>query len=81
MNREQIEGWRGGVEARLEELTIMNAKQNSDISHIKETTDEIKILVREQNGRVRKNTSSIFWMYGIISGIGVIGALIRLGIM
>ncbi len=81
MNREQIEGWRGGVDSRLEELTIMSAKQNSDIHYIKETADEIKNLVKEQNGRVRKNSNNISWLYGIISGISVLGALIRLGIM
>jgi len=42
-----------GVNYRLEELTVLGAKQNSELAHIKETTDEIKELVKEQNGRVR----------------------------
>ena len=53
MNKVDIERWRINVDSRLEELTVINAKQSSEVSHIKETTDEIKSLVKEQNGRVR----------------------------
>ena len=48
-----MDEWKTGVDSRLEELTILGAKQNSELAHIKETTDEIKELVKEQNGRVR----------------------------
>ena len=41
------------MEKRLEELSIVNAKQSSELTHIKESVDEIKSMVKEQNGRVR----------------------------
>ena len=44
MNKAQVDNWRNGVESRLEELTVMSAKQNSDIHYIKESVDEIKEL-------------------------------------
>ena len=53
MNKVQIDKWRENVDARLEELTIMNAKQNSQLFHIDSTLQEIKNMVKEQNGRVR----------------------------
>ena len=53
MNKVQIDNWRENVDARLEELTIMNAKQNSQLFHIGTTLEEIKSMVKEQNGRVR----------------------------
>ena len=53
MNKVQIDKWRENVDARLEELTIMNAKQNSQLFHIDSTIQEIKNMVKEQNGRVR----------------------------
>ena len=34
MNKAQVDEWRGGVESRLEELTVMSAKQNSDIENV-----------------------------------------------
>jgi uncharacterized coiled-coil protein SlyX len=62
MNKNQVDNWRTDAQSRLEELTIMSAKQNSDIHYIKDTVDEIKSLVKEQNGRVRvleQQTSAI----------------------
>ena len=62
MNKNQVDNWRTDTQARLEELTIMSAKQNSAIHYIKDTVDEIKSLVKEQNGRVRvleQQTSAI----------------------
>jgi len=62
MNKNQIDDWRTSSQSRLEELTVMNAKQSSEISHIKEAVDEIRSLVKEQNGRVRtleQQTSAI----------------------
>ena len=53
MNKVEVEHWRIGVDSRLEELTVMGAKQNSELAHIKESVEEIKSLVKEQNGRVR----------------------------
>ena len=65
MNKVDIERWRLNVDSRLEELTIMNAKQISEVTHIKETTDEIKTLVKEQNGRVRALESSVSRIQGV----------------
>jgi len=75
MNRAQVDDWRNGVESRLEELTVMNAKQNSDIHYIKDSVDEIKNLVKEQNGRVRINESAI----ARIQGVGGIIAIVFSG--
>ena len=77
MNRAEIEKWRINVDSRLEELTVINAKQSSEVSHIKETTDEIKSLVKEQNGRVRILESSVSKIQGIGSMFVVVfGSLI-----
>ena len=65
MNKVDIEKWRLNVDSRLEELTVINAKQSSEVSHIKETTDEIKSLVKEQNGRVRVLESSVSKIQGV----------------
>lgn len=54
MDIKDIDKWRYDVNSRLEELTIMNAKQSSELAHIKDSTTEIKNLVKEQNSRVRK---------------------------
>ena len=77
MNKADIERWRINVDVRLEELTVMNAKQSSEVSHIKETTDEIKSLVKEQNGRVRALESSVSRIQGVGSMFVVVfGSLI-----
>jgi hypothetical protein len=77
MNRAEIEKWRINVDSRLSELTVMNAKQSTEVSHIKETTDEIKNLVKEQNGRVRTLESSVSKIQGIGSMFVVVfGSLI-----
>ena len=77
MNRAEIEKWRINVDSRLSELTVINAKQSSEVSHIKETTDEIKSLVKEQNGRVRTLESSVSKMQGIGSMFVIVfGSLI-----
>jgi hypothetical protein len=72
MNKAQVDEWRGGVESRLEELTVMSAKQNSDIEYIKEATSEIKDLLKDQNGRVRTNESAIAKIQGVGSIVAVI---------
>ena len=77
MNKVDIERWRINVDSRLEELTVINAKQSSEVSHIKETTDEIKSLVKEQNGRVRALESSLSRIQGVGSMFVVVfGSLI-----
>ena len=77
MNKARIDEWRGGVESRLEELTVMSAKQNSDIAYIKETTSEIKDLLKQQNGRVRSLEQKTSALEAIGSVVGVIfGGLI-----
>ena len=77
MNKVDIERWRLNVDSRLEELTVINAKQSSQVTHIKETTDEIKTLVKEQNGRVRALESSVSRIQGVGSMFVVVfGSLI-----
>ena len=58
MNHKEVTEWRGDMHAKL-------AKQSSDISHIKEAVDEVKILVKEQNARVRTNETAISKIHGI----------------
>ena len=69
MNKTQVDDWRVNMQSRLEELTILNAKQSSDISHVKESLDEVKTLIKEQNGRVRD-------LEGGMSGIKAIGGML-----
>ena len=69
MNKTQVDDWRVNMQSRLEELTLMNAKQSSDISHVKESLDEVKTLIKEQNGRVRE-------LEGGMSGIRAIGGML-----
>ena len=74
MNKQAVDDYRDSVCSRLEELTLMNAQQNSDIHYVKEAVDEIKILVREQNGHVRNNETSIARMQGIGSMFTIVFA-------
>ena len=69
MNHKEVEDYRTGVQSRLEELTLMSAKQGSDIGHVKESLDEVKTLIKEQNGRVRE-------LEGGMSGIKAIGGML-----
>ena len=69
MNKKQVDNYRLIVQTRLEELSILNAKHNQDMMYVKESIDEVKVLVKEQNGRVRK-------LEGNMSGIKAIGATI-----
>ena len=71
MNKNQVDNWRTDTQGRLEELTIMSAKQNSDIHYIKDTVDEIKVLVKEQNGRVR-------WLEQQTTAIKSVGSFVAL---
>jgi hypothetical protein len=69
MNKKQVDSYRLIVQTRLEELSILNAKHNQDMMHVKESIDDIKALLKEQNGRVRK-------LEGNMSGIKAIGITI-----
>ena len=69
MNKKQGDSYRLIVQTRLEELSILNATHNQDMMHVKESIDDIKALLKEQNGRVRK-------LEGNMSGIKAIGATI-----
>ena len=69
MNHKEVEDYRAGVQSRLEELTLMNAKQSSDMHYVKESLDEVKTLIKEQNGRVRE-------LEGGMSGIKAIGGML-----
>ena len=69
MNHKEVEDYRAGVQSRLEELTLMNAKQSSDMHYVKESLDEVKTLIKEQNGRVRE-------LEGGMSGVKAIGGML-----
>jgi hypothetical protein len=69
MNHKEVESYRTGIRSRLEELTLMSANQGSDIHHIKESLDEVKVLIKEQNSRVRV-------LEGGMSGIKAIGGML-----
>ena len=47
----------------------MSAKQGSNIHHIKDSLDEVKVLIKEQNGRIRVLESSM-------SGVRAIGSML-----
>ena len=66
MTKAGVDKYREALQSRLEELTVMNAEQDSNISNIKETLGDIKILLKEQNSRVRKNEN----MLSAITAIG-----------
>ena len=77
MNKSEVDKYRTDIHSRLEELTVMGAKQNSDLFHIKESVDEVKVLVKEQNGRGRVLEASVSRMQGIGSMVTVVfGSLI-----
>ena len=72
-NKEGVDNYRDNVQnrldlvqSRLEELTINQASQTSNITHIKESVDRLEIMVKEQNGRIRKNEN----MLSAVSAIG-----------
>ena len=76
MNKKEVDIYREVVkdttlsnQNRLEELTLMNAKQSSDMHYVKESLDEVKVLLKEQNGRVRS-------VEGDVSAFKAIGAII-----
>ena len=72
MNKNQVDNWRTDTQDRLEELTIMSAKQNSDIHYIKEIVDDIKVLVKEQNGRGRTLESSVSSIQSVGSFVALV---------
>ena len=69
MNKKEVDSYRESVQSRLEELAVLNAKHSQDIIYVKESLDEVKGMLKEQNGRVRNLESSV-------SGIKAIGAMI-----
>ena len=70
-----VNDYRDRMDSRLEEITVMNAEQNSNISNIKETLSEIKELLKTQNGRVRKNEN----MLSAISAVGGVLSIVFTG--
>ena len=75
MNKAAVDNYRELLQSRLEEMTLMNAQHNSDINYVKDAVDEIKILLKEQNGRVRSNEK----MLSAITAIGGMLALVFSG--
>ena len=70
-NKEGVESYRDCVQSRLEELTINQASQSSDITHIKESVDRLEVLVKEQNSRIRKNEN-------LLSAVSAIGGVLSI---
>jgi len=70
-NKQGVESYRDCVQSRLEELTINQASQSSDITHIKESVDRLEIMVKEQNGRIRKNEN-------LLSAVSAIGGVLSI---
>jgi hypothetical protein len=68
-NKQGVESYRDCVQNRLEELTINQASQSSDIIHIRESVDRLEIMVKEQNGRVRRNEN-------LLSAVSAIGGVL-----
>ncbi len=68
-NKQGVESYRDCVQSRLEELTVNQASQSSDITHIKESVDRLEVLVKEQNGRVRRNEN-------LLSAVSAIGGVL-----
>ena len=48
MNKKEVDSYRSIVQSRLEELAVLNAKHSQDIMYVKESIDDIKVLVKEQ---------------------------------
>ena len=70
-NKQGVESYRDCVQNRLEELTINQASQSSDITHIKESVDRLEVLVKEQNSRIRKNEN-------LLSAVSAIGGVLSI---
>jgi len=67
----KLQEYRDSITSRLEELTIMNAQQNGELSHIVETLDKIDSNLQKQNNRIRKNENTL-------SAITAIGGVLSL---
>tara|TARA_R100000781_G_C4072824_1_gene125051 strand:- start:735 stop:983 length:249 start_codon:yes stop_codon:yes gene_type:complete len=48
-----------------EEVVATLAALKVDVRNTKETLSEVKSLLREQNGRIRKNEATLGWIKGI----------------
>ena len=68
-NKQGVESYRDCVQNRLEELTINQASQSSDITHIKESVVRLEVLVKEQNSRIRKNEN-------LLSAVSAVGGVL-----
>jgi len=68
-NKQGVDNYRDCVRSRLEELTVNQASQSSDIIHIRESVDRLEVLVKEQNGRVRRNEN-------LLSAVAAIGGVL-----
>ena len=79
MNKKEVDTYRYNLISRMEEQTILTASQGSDIKHISENQiqmnknlDEVKALIKEQNGRVRELEGSVSGLKAICAMISVI---------
>ncbi len=70
-NKEQVDAHREQVQSRLEELTIRNAEQSSDIHYIKDTVEKVETLLITQNVRIGKTETAISRIHGVASVVTV----------
>ncbi len=72
MNHKEVKIYRGHVQQKLEEISLNHVAQTADIAYIKETVDDVKVLLKEQNARIRTNESAISKIQGIGSVLSLI---------
>ena len=77
MNRAEVDAYRENLLSRSVEHTILLAKLSTRVGMIDDNLIEVKTLTKEQNGRVRKNTNKIFFIYGVGSVAGIVFGIVK----
>ncbi len=72
MNRAEVDIYRTNVDKRLEDLSVINAEQNSELKHIRESVSEIKDLLKVQNGRIGRLEQSNARRDGVMTMVTVV---------
>ena len=74
MNKAAVDEYRGKVDSRLEELTVINVKHSSDLGHITVVLDKIENHLNTQNNRIRVIEKQSSRQDGIMGVMGVVFA-------